>query len=348
MPIDLVCFAVRRWGNMGTDRVGWVDTAKGATILLVVFHHAVMYLHVEGWAAGPLVTLTTALQTFRMPLFFLASGLFFTGNLSRSWGDLMGKKVGRLAYLFLAWSVAAGVFLWWAPWQSGWGAKEALLSLVWPSTWLWFIYALALYFVATRALSRIPLSPTTVAVVLLSFLFSSDILGTGNVLVDGIIGNFVYFFVAAHYRSAIFRLADRRPLGLLAGCTVGWLALLGVAYAFDLGASSVLTLLMASLVLIAAVIVVAWVAETPVGRVLAVVGEDRTLPVFVLHMFMIPAAAHYLPTSEGVPTILMWVAPFALSAVAIVASLTIWRATRNINGVFSPPWENRIKASTST
>lgn len=66
-------------------RSEWVDAAKGLGILLVVYGHVARGLVNGGvpmdrqWFA----TLDAAVYAFHMPLFFLLSGWFFVGSLTR-------------------------------------------------------------------------------------------------------------------------------------------------------------------------------------------------------------------------------------------------------------------------
>ncbi|MBR5685531.1 MAG: acyltransferase family protein [Muribaculaceae bacterium] len=57
---------------MGADakRIDWIDLAKGFCILLVVFHHVAVRLQVD-------YPLSDQVTSFRMPLYFILSGLFF-------------------------------------------------------------------------------------------------------------------------------------------------------------------------------------------------------------------------------------------------------------------------------
>lgn len=56
--------------NVTSNRVDWIDPAKGICILLVVLHHCSNMLRVP----YPLIR---DVMTFRMPLYFILSGLFF-------------------------------------------------------------------------------------------------------------------------------------------------------------------------------------------------------------------------------------------------------------------------------
>ena len=60
---------------METKRIVWIDTAKGICILLVVINHAIMITHVEYIFEN--INIDNSLSSFRMPLYFTLSGIFF-------------------------------------------------------------------------------------------------------------------------------------------------------------------------------------------------------------------------------------------------------------------------------
>ncbi|MFP3408875.1 acyltransferase family protein, partial [Pseudomonas sp. SIMBA_065] len=77
-----------------SDQILWVDTLKGACILLVVLYHTVLpgfegtmkYLS-AGWIPAEIwIQFNTVLSPLRMPAFFFVSGLLATnGILNRPW-----------------------------------------------------------------------------------------------------------------------------------------------------------------------------------------------------------------------------------------------------------------------
>ena len=80
-------------------RLLWVDVAKGACILLVVLHHAVvkdlaiqaplpLQPVAEAWA-----WVTMALKPVRMPLFFVLSGLVASSAVRRPWASGAVRRV---------------------------------------------------------------------------------------------------------------------------------------------------------------------------------------------------------------------------------------------------------------
>ena len=79
------------------SRISWVDYSKGICIILVVMMHST--LGVEN-AAGGLSWLHDFIgwaKPFRMPDFFLISGLFLASRINRPWREYFDSKVLHFA-----------------------------------------------------------------------------------------------------------------------------------------------------------------------------------------------------------------------------------------------------------
>ena len=90
-------------GQAGAPRVDWVDYAKGFCIIMVVMMHST--LGVEAAAGqdkldGHLVAFA---KPFRMPDFFLISGLFLARVIDRDWRTYLDRKVVHFAYFYVLW-----------------------------------------------------------------------------------------------------------------------------------------------------------------------------------------------------------------------------------------------------
>lgn len=83
------------------NRVVWVDTAKGICILLVVLHHCAQVLQ----ASYPL---QRDFLTFRMPLYFILSGLFFK---QYGFKTFILKKTNKLLIPYVFFYVVTGVLI---------------------------------------------------------------------------------------------------------------------------------------------------------------------------------------------------------------------------------------------
>jgi uncharacterized membrane protein YcfT len=87
-------------------RMTWVDYLRGIAIVLVVYHHVRIGVERSGIVVPTLlVHLNTIFYSFRMPLFFILSGIFINQSLTRkSTGQLLGIKFEKLLYPYFIWS----------------------------------------------------------------------------------------------------------------------------------------------------------------------------------------------------------------------------------------------------
>ncbi len=69
-------------------RVDWVDYAKGICIVMVVMMHSVLGVEQAAGQTGFMHALVAFAKPFRMPDFFLISGLFLSVVIDRDWRTL--------------------------------------------------------------------------------------------------------------------------------------------------------------------------------------------------------------------------------------------------------------------
>src|SRR4030095_188249 len=85
------------------QRVDWVDYAKGFCIVFVVMMHSTLgvgsTLGQEGW----LHAVVAFAKPFRMPDFFLISGLFLARVIDRDWRTYTDRKFIHFAYFYVLW-----------------------------------------------------------------------------------------------------------------------------------------------------------------------------------------------------------------------------------------------------
>jgi fucose 4-O-acetylase-like acetyltransferase len=89
------------------QRYAWVDYAKGIAIILVVYRHLAYGLVAKGIElSSAILSANDMLYSFRMPLFFLLSGVFFERSLKKR-GDIsfVFNKINTLLYPYLLWAV---------------------------------------------------------------------------------------------------------------------------------------------------------------------------------------------------------------------------------------------------
>src|SRR5690606_29842341 len=202
------------------SRVAWVDAAKGLSIVLVVLHHAVYFLDTSGLAPLPVVAGNEALASLRMPLFFLASGLFVAGPLAAPWRTLLHKRVAFFLWLYLLWTTIRFTFFATLvpegvdPDDSA-NPLNVLLALVLPGPSMWFLYALALFSVVGKLLRPVP-----VAVQLAASGVLSAVAGAGLLEIDSrwvAICRFLFFFLLGwHAKRLVEGVARASNLPLVA------------------------------------------------------------------------------------------------------------------------------------
>jgi uncharacterized membrane protein YcfT len=189
------------------SRVGWVDTAKGICIIFVVMMHSTLGVGIAMGAEGWMHHVVAFARPFRMPDFFLISGLFLALVIDRPWLRYVDRKVVHFLYFYILWLTIQFAFK--APgmaMEDGLAAPftEYLLAFVQPFGTLWFVYILPIFFVFTRLVKNLPVWLVLVWAAALEMLP----IHTGSVLFDEFCARYVYFFAGYALATHIFSLAD--------------------------------------------------------------------------------------------------------------------------------------------
>jgi len=206
-------------GRNPSTRVDWVDYAKGICIVMVVMMHSVLGVELAAGESGFMHPLVAFAKPFRMPDFFLISGLFLSLVIDRDWRTYLDRKVVHFAYFYVLWVTIQFGFK--APAfaaETSWAHAGFLYveSFIEPFGTLWFIYLLPVFFVVTKATRRVPpLLIWSIAALLEMAHFI-----TGWTVIDEFCARFVYFYTGYLFADHVFVLSDRaraRPvLALLA------------------------------------------------------------------------------------------------------------------------------------
>src|SRR5262249_22515818 len=91
-------------GNGTAQRVDWVDYAKGFCIVFVVMMHSTLGVGQAVGHEGWLHTVVAFAKPFRMPDFFMISGLFLAQVIDRNWRTYLDRKVVHFVYFYLLWT----------------------------------------------------------------------------------------------------------------------------------------------------------------------------------------------------------------------------------------------------
>lgn len=189
-------------------RIDWVDYAKGFCICFVVMMHSTLGVGDAMGQHGWLHHMVAFAKPFRMPDFFLISGLFLSLVIDRDWKTYLDRKVVHFAYFYLLWMTIQFAFK--APGMmhdigAAGVVKLYLFSLVEPFGTLWFIYLLPVMFVFTKATQRIP------AAVIWLFAATLEVapIHTGWTVIDEFASRFVYFYTGYILAPHIFSVARK-------------------------------------------------------------------------------------------------------------------------------------------
>ncbi|MGH6771340.1 MAG: acyltransferase family protein [Xanthobacteraceae bacterium] len=285
----------------GRRRIEWVDYAKGFCIVFVVMMHSTLGVGQAADQEGWLHHVVEFARPFRMPDFFLISGLFLAQVIDRNWRTYLDRKVVHFVYFYLLWTAiqfglkAPGL----VHGHGVTGTAWLFLETFWePFGTLWFIYLLPIFFVVTKLARGMHVPP--LALWLFAAALEIATIETGYTVIDEFASRFVYFYTGYILAPRIFALAthvQNQPETALAGLTV-WGLVNGVLV---FNAYSTLPLVSLSLGLAGAAAVVsisALMAKSDLFKPLRYCGEHSI--VIYLAFFLGMAASRTILLKTGV------------------------------------------------
>jgi uncharacterized membrane protein YcfT len=171
-------------------------------------------------------------RPFRMPDFFLISGLFVSQVIDRPWRLYLDRKVVQFAYFYVLWTAIQFVFK--APGiasDHNWHhvGLMYLQSFIEPFGILWFIYLLPIFFLVTRITRQLP---STLIWIIAAALEISHI-STGWTVIDEFASRLFVFYAGFRCAPAIFTVAanaEAYPRSAAGGLIV-WAAVNGAVVA---------------------------------------------------------------------------------------------------------------------
>jgi uncharacterized membrane protein YcfT len=203
-------------------RVDWVDYAKGFCIVMVVMMHSTLGVEAAAGREGWMHAAVAFAKPFRMPDFFLISGLFLYRVIDRDWRDYLDRKVVHFAYFYVLWVTIQFAFK--APMfaaEVGWhgvGLKY-LEAFIEPFGTLWFIYLLPIFFVVVKLTRPVP----ALAIWIVAAALEIAPIATGWTVIDEFASRFVYFYTGYLFAQRIFAFAEivqTQPNGAMVGLLV--------------------------------------------------------------------------------------------------------------------------------
>jgi uncharacterized membrane protein YcfT len=332
-------------------RTLWVDIAKAIAIVLVVTYHSALFLVADDLVPEYWTKINRTFQTFRMPLFFFAAGLFAMSVITRSWSRLWQSRLALLMWAFILWTVLRFAFFWIAPSPLPLDERNPVLLLtapVWPQTGLWFLHALAIFFVLTKVMMVVRIPPVVQAggAALMSAAFFAGA-SVGNISYNGMFQYFVFFLIACHFRTQIVKAIESLPRWAFILAALAFGVIGGTAQV--LGSERVygVMLVVSAAAVFAGLTFSRAVENFPGASKVAWIGE-RTLPIYVSHVLIIAGITAILGRLRDVGAVEMLepVLPFFVAGAALTLSLGLWwalTATRVGSYFYTPPaWFSRV------
>src|SRR4051812_44797337 len=324
-------------------RVDWVDYAKGFCIVMVVMMHSTLGVEQAAGHEGWMHAAVAFARPFRMPDFFLISGLFLARVIDRDWPDHLEKKVIHFAYFYVLWVTIQFAFK--APMfaaEMGWRGVglSYLEAFIEPFGTLWFIYLLPIFFVTVKATRGLPWWAIWLAGAALEIAH----IDTGWTVIDEFAHRFVYFYTGYVFASHVFALAarvQRMPGSALAGLAV-WALLNGALVLAGYADRPFVSLALAFVGAGAVVVIAALMARSDLFRPLRDCGQNSI--VIYLAFFLPMAAARIALLKSGIITDLGTIS-LLVTAAGVVGALAWYWVVRGtpLRALFERPVWARLK-----
>jgi uncharacterized membrane protein YcfT len=319
-------------GPARSGRVDWVDYAKGICIVMVVMMHSVLGVELAAGENGFMHPLVAFAKPFRMPDFFLISGLFLPLVIDRGWRTFLDRKVVHFAYFYVLWVTIQFGFK--APSfaaETNWAHAGYLYleSFIEPFGTLWFIYLLPIFFVVTKATRRLP----PLLIWGLAAILEMSHFSTGWTAIDEFGARFVYFYTGYLFADYVFALSAQArawPRLALASLLL-WALLDGGLVRLGVSERPVISLALGLAGACAVVTVATLLARAKWLDFIRFCGEHSI--VIYLAFFLPMAATRTLLLRRGIiPDV--GVMSLVVTLVALFGALAIWQAAIRLGATF--------------
>jgi uncharacterized membrane protein YcfT len=271
-----------------SERVDWVDVAKGICIIMVVMMHSTLGVEKAAESTGWMGHVVEFARPFRMPDFFLIAGLFLASRIDAPWRLYFDRKVLHFAYFYVLWLTiqfafkAPGIYA-----EVGFEGlgRDYVTAFIEPWGTLWFIYHLALFFIVTRLLKNVPWLIVWLGAAALEI----APIHTGSVLIDEFASRFVYFYSGYVFARYVFAFADEAAgdrATTLTGLAL-WAILNGLLVFYGYGDLPFGSLALGFAGALAIVAGATAIARTPVAWIVGWLGEHS---IVVYLAFFLPMA----------------------------------------------------------
>jgi uncharacterized membrane protein YcfT len=321
------------------SRIDWVDYAKGFCIIMVVMMHSTLGVEQAAGREGWMHAAVAFARPFRMPDFFLISGLFLARVIDRDWRDYLDRKVLHFVYFYVLWVTIQFAFK--APMFAadlGWRGVglSYLEAFIEPFGTLWFIYLLPIFFVVVKLTRSLP----WLAIWLIGAAIEIAHIDTGWTVIDEFAHRFVYFYSGYIFAAHIFAFAARvqhKPMYALGALSV-WAVINGVLVLGGYADRPFVSLALGFAGAGAVVVIAALMARSDVFQPLRYCGQNSI--VIYLAFFLPMAATRIALLESGVITDVGTIS-LLVTAVGVVGALAWYWAVRDTRFRFlfeRPDW----------
>ncbi len=223
--------------------IAWVNSLKGACILLVVLYHVVLpgyadmvtHLTAGFFPAKLWVAFNNTLSPLRMPAFFFVSGLLAANAIvNRPWKQVFTSRVTNLFYLYFLWGLIQWLMINGVSGEIMGDHLSDNINAAWASTpWeflklmllamssSWYLYALGLFFVFAKLFRQQKVLMMLVAAALNYAAIVKAIPGWGP---ESLSQYFIFFLFGAFYSSTMIRWSEWHRSNVLPWAAIGVLA----------------------------------------------------------------------------------------------------------------------------
>jgi uncharacterized membrane protein YcfT len=331
--------------NSYKKEIAWVNSLKGACILLVVLYHVVLPGYAEmmthltaGFLPAKLwIAFNNYLSPLRMPAFFFVSGLLAANAIvNRDWKQVFTSRVTNLFYLYFLWGVIQWLMINGVSGEIMGDHLSDNVNAAWAATPLefiklmllamsssWYLYALGLFFLFAKLFRKQKEVMLLVAIVLNYAAIVKAIPGWGP---ESLSQYFIFFLFGAFYSSTMIRWSEWHRSNI-----VPW-TILGALTAVHALMGMPKSLFLCVIAILFCIALFRMLNHYFSMRWLNWIGKN-TLQIYVLHRIFIEffgmsailfAVSHNLFASKAFS--LLWAVGFPIAMVVVCAgcSVGIW------------------------
>lgn len=297
-------------------------------LLVVVVHvHHKLYLPLDWDVSHPVEkawsAFNLAMTPMRIPLFFAVSGIFVASAVQRSWKSGVHGKILNPIYLYVLWiTLSAGLYKLIGSRIDGFevtSISSYLSLLVVPTSSLWYMYALAVYFFVTKFTSKVPAAAVVLAAAVLS-VAAFEWAGDGTPA--RVLQNLVFFVAAARARDIFIGISAKANL-IRSAIGVGLYALIVALYVAEIDQVLGVRTLAAFGAIWSGITIITVISRfAPIGRSLQFIGQN-TLPIYVVHVPLIAITAWVIGPNPAWNDSLIIASIFPVVIAAIVTGFAL-------------------------